>query len=76
MCALQRYTDGVCTRTDRTDNELPEAAGERSEVSVKRADDYLKGQGKGGMLAFGREPNPDADNGTFLDVTLKIGVGT
>lgn len=35
---------------------------------------------KSGMLAFGREPNPDADNGThigtFLDVTLKIGVGT
>jgi hypothetical protein len=34
---------------------------------------------KSGMLAFGREPNPDADDGTrigtFLDVTRKISVG-
>ncbi len=35
---------------------------------------------KSGMLAFGREPNPDADDGTnigtFLDVTRNVGVPT
>ena len=34
---------------------------------------------KSELLAFGREPNPDADDGTrigtFLDVTRKISVG-
>jgi hypothetical protein len=50
--------------------------GLRAKVETMRSGRILDAQGntieKTGMLAFGREPNPDADDGTFVGTLLDV----
>lgn len=51
-------------------------AGLRAQVEKMRAGQLLDAEGnpieKTGMLAFGTEPNPDADDGTFIGTLLDV----